>query len=400
MKPTTYLSYEIHVGRHINPVLGNMPLQKLSGAAINAFYARLLTEPRKPVLQPRRSAKEDGAAKDRLRKERRLKPQPEPEKQPEPLSRLSIRKIHATLHKAFADAVRWNRLVRNPADAADPPKTRSGVMREMKTWTAKELQAFLTTQRESRLYPLWLILASTGMRRGEALGLRWEDVDTDNSRLSIRQNLVTVGYVVHIGKPKTGRGRNVSVDPATLAVLKAYHKHQLEEKILWKKAGYVDSGFVFRRENGLPYHPDSVSRPSRRRSLPLSSPHPAPRSPAHPRHVGPSGRHPSQGGIRTARARQHQHHPRCVLARHPRHGGRSGRQDRGPVHAGVDEYLAQPGGVSVSRESRRSFAYRTSHSSSRALSFCRERVTSAPVGDSNRSARYEVELRARASHWG
>jgi integrase len=66
--------------------------------------------------------------------------------------------------------------------------------------------------------------------------------------------------VVHIVKPKTGRGRNVSVDPATLAALKAYRKQQLEEKMLWKKAGYVDSGFVFRRENGLPYHPDFVSQ--------------------------------------------------------------------------------------------------------------------------------------------
>jgi integrase len=260
VKPTTYLSYEIHVGRHINPVLGNIPLQKLSGAAINAFYARLLTEPRKPVLQPRRPEKEPSPAKERLHRARLSQPQPEPEKEPEPLSRLSIRKIHATLHKAFADAVRWNRITRNPADAADPPKTRSGVTREMKTWTAKELQAFLTARRECRLYPLWLVLASTGMRRGEALGLRWEDVDTDNARLSIRQNMVTVGYVVHIGKPKTGRGRNVSVDPATLAALKAYRKQQLEEKILWRKAGYVDSGFVFRRENGLPYHPDFVSQ--------------------------------------------------------------------------------------------------------------------------------------------
>jgi hypothetical protein len=52
-------------------------------------------------------------------------------------------------------------------------------------------------------------------------------------------------------------GSGHSVDPATLAVLKAYHKQQREDKILWRKAGYVDSGFVFRQENGLPYHPDS-----------------------------------------------------------------------------------------------------------------------------------------------
>lgn len=262
VKPTTYLNYEIHIGRHINPVLGNLPLQKLSAPAINAFYARLLTEPRKPVepLKPRKKT----AEKAKVKPKKPTTPPPgaesEPKKEPPPLSRLSIRKIHATLHKALADAVRWNRLVRNPADAADPPKTRAAMTHEMKTWSAKELQSFLTLQRQSRLYPLWLLLASTGMRRGEALGLRWEDVDMENARLSIRQNMVPVEYVVHIGKPKTGRARNVSVDPATLGVLKAYRRQQLEEKLLWKAAGYVDSGFVFRREDGLPYHPDFISQ--------------------------------------------------------------------------------------------------------------------------------------------
>lgn len=261
VKPTTYLNYEIHVGRHINPVLGNIPLQKLSAPAINAFYSRLLTEPRKPVEPLKSRKKTDEKAKVKAKK-----PVPKPtmdpdaDKLPEPLSRLSIRKIHATLHKALVDAVRWNRITRNPADAADPPRTRAAMTHEMKTWSAKELQAFLVSTRETRFYPLWLLLASTGMRRGEALGLRWEDVDMENARLSIRQNMVPVGYVVHIGKPKNGRGRNVSVDPTTLSVLKAQRRKQLEEQMLWKKAGYVDSEYVFRQENGLPYHPDFVTQ--------------------------------------------------------------------------------------------------------------------------------------------
>jgi hypothetical protein len=171
VKPTTYLNYEIHIGRHINPVLGNIPLQKLSAPAINAFYARLLTEPRKPVepLRPRKKPDEKAKLKP---KKPAPKPQPssEPEKLPEPLSRLSIRKIHGTLHKALVDAVRWNRITRNPADAADPPRTRAAMTHEMKTWSAKELQAFLVSTRDTRFYPLWLLLASTGMRRGDAWG--------------------------------------------------------------------------------------------------------------------------------------------------------------------------------------------------------------------------------------
>lgn len=253
IKPSTYLSYQIHVERHISPAIGSIPLQKLSGATLNAFYGQLLSEPRAPVKQPakrkpesnKRSAAESGSS-------------PQPDTKAKPLSSLTVRKIHTTLHKALADAVRWSKIPRNPADAADPPRSKSGEYREIKTWTAEQLRGFLESVRETRLYPLWLTLATTGMRRGEALGLRWEDVDVENSRLSIRQNRVSVGYEVKIGKPKTGHGRNVSLDPGTLAVLKAFGTQQKKEHLRWP--GYVNSGYVFVRENGEPYHPDLISQ--------------------------------------------------------------------------------------------------------------------------------------------
>ena len=95
---------------------------------------------------------------------------------------------------------------------------------------------------------------------GEALGLRWQDVDLANARLSVQQNRVSVGYQVTTGSPKTGNGRAISLDPATVVALKALHKLQLEEKILRKKTGYADSGLVFRREDGQGYHPDLISQ--------------------------------------------------------------------------------------------------------------------------------------------
>ena len=67
--------------------------------------------------------------------------------------------------------MRWNKIGRNPADAANPPRSCSSD-HEMKVWSVKQLQTFLTSQRGSLLYPLWLTLATTGMRRGEVLGLR------------------------------------------------------------------------------------------------------------------------------------------------------------------------------------------------------------------------------------
>src|SRR5660398_214128 len=90
IRPTTYLSYQGHVERHIIPALGVLPLQQLSAPRINALYSRLLTEGR-------------GEGKGGL-------------------SPATVRRIHATLHRALKDAVRWNRLQKNPVDAADPPR--------------------------------------------------------------------------------------------------------------------------------------------------------------------------------------------------------------------------------------------------------------------------------------
>lgn len=248
VKPSTYFSYQTHVERHINPDLGSIALHKLSPAMVEAFYGRLLTEPRKPTEDPRQKA------------EPKAKPdQQEPEPKP-PLSPLTVRRVHATLHKALADALRKDKIGRNPADAVDPPAAKSAAVRHMKTWSAKELQGFLASARETRLYPLWLTLATTGMRRGEALGLRWQDVDLVSARLSVQQNRIAVGYQVTTGAPKTGKGRVISLDPATVARLKALRKEQLEEQMLRKKTGYLDSGLVFRREDGQGYHPNLITQ--------------------------------------------------------------------------------------------------------------------------------------------
>ena len=227
IRPNTYLSYSGHVECHIIPALGTLPLQHVSASHINAFYSRLLTGGR-------------GQGKGGL-------------------SPATVRRVHATLHRALKDAVRWNRLIKNPVDAADPPRAPSADA-EMKVWSAKELKMFLTSQQESRLYPLWLTLATTGMRRGEILGLSWEDVDLEAGRLSIRKTRVMLGYATHISEPKTRRGRRlVALDPATVASLKAQRRRQKIERLAgggnWK-----DSGYVFTREDGEPYHPERVSK--------------------------------------------------------------------------------------------------------------------------------------------
>jgi integrase len=228
IRPTTFLSYKGHVERHIVPALGRNPLQQLSGAQINAFYANL--------------ANKNGDDKKRT------------------ISPSTVRRIHATLHRALKDATRWNQIPRNPADSADPPRAACGGDHEMKVWSVKELRTFLASQREDRLYPLWLALATTGMRRGEALGLRWQDIDLEAQTISIRQTRVVTGYQPLLSTPKTRRGRRLlALDPLTGAALKSQRIRQRQERLAagssWREADYV-----FTREDGEPYHPERVSK--------------------------------------------------------------------------------------------------------------------------------------------
>jgi integrase len=85
------------------------------------------------------------------------------------------------LHSALHDAMRWGYLVRNVAAAADPPAARTP---EQKVWSPQELGAFLDHVHGDRLYALWLLVATTGMRRGELAGLRWVDIDFDHATVS------------------------------------------------------------------------------------------------------------------------------------------------------------------------------------------------------------------------
>ncbi|MFL6296692.1 MAG: tyrosine recombinase XerC, partial [Actinomycetes bacterium] len=118
----------------------------------------------------------------------------------------TVRNIHAMLHRALRDAVRLGYLVRNVADAVTPPR---GASPEMQVWTPEQLRAFLTHARQDRLYALWLLVATTGMRRAELAGLRWVDVDLDAARLSPRRPRVVVNYLVHESEPKTRMGQAV-----------------------------------------------------------------------------------------------------------------------------------------------------------------------------------------------
>jgi integrase len=176
------------------------------------------------------------------------------------LSPRTVRYIHTIIHRMLGDAVRWGRIARNSADAADPPRAAATQRPAMRTWTAKHLRAFLDRTRDHRLHAAFTVLATTGMRRGECLGLRWQDLDLDTGRASISQTLVMVVHDVRIGSPKTSRGRRtVALDPDTVAVLREHRRRMLTERMLMG-AGFRDHGLVFHRPDGGPLHPERFSR--------------------------------------------------------------------------------------------------------------------------------------------
>ena len=178
----------------------------------------------------------------------------------EGLSPRTVRYIHTIVHRMFKDAVRWGRLVRNPADAADPPRAASAGIPEIVTWTAEQLGAFLHGMRDHRLYTAFLLLATTGMRRGEALGLRWSDLDLAGGRLAVRQTVIAVHHKVEFGTPKTAKGRRtVMLDVVTVAALREHRKRQAAER-LSIGAGWIDLDLVFAAADGTPLHPERFSR--------------------------------------------------------------------------------------------------------------------------------------------
>ena len=295
IRPTTYRSYVQHVDCHIVPHIGNVKLEKLSGATINALYAKLA-----------QSGKKNGKSG---------------------LSSLSIRHVHAVLHRALKDAVRWGRLSRNPIEAADPPRV-SGSGHEMSTWSAEQLAAFLAATRDDRLHALWHLLALSGLRRGEALALTWDDIDFEAASLAVRRALIPNGREVLVCEPKTARGRRaVALDPETVEVLKEQAARQLVEQATAKS--WTDTGLIFTREDGQALHPECRE--------PFLSPgdeegrsanHQIARPAAHACHASLAGWDPPQGRLRATRACDRRDHPRHLLTRHPCHAGRGGGEDR------------------------------------------------------------------------
>lgn len=218
-RPSTYTSYRLHVRVHIAPDLGHVPLAKLTPLHLQRLYRKHLDAGLAPA---------------------------------------TVRRIHAVLHRALKTALKWGLVSRNVADAVELPKlTRP----EMTVLDADGARRLLEAARGDRLYALWLLALATGMRQGELLGLRWQDVDLERGALSVRQTAQYVrGRGITFGAPKTAKGlRRLDLTPELVEALRRHRARQAEERLA-AGAAYTDHGLVFCTQIGTPMNGGNLVR--------------------------------------------------------------------------------------------------------------------------------------------
>lgn len=227
VRPQTYASYSSNVKNHIVPSLGQVLLRQLTPAHVQALYTKKLEE----GLSPR-----------------------------------SVQYVHAILHRALEQAVKWGLVPRNVTEAADKPKVQRKAMQVL---TAEQARRFLQVAQEDRLYALYVLAVTTGMRQGEIVGLTWEHVNLEAGRIHVVQQLQRLPKQSPIlVPPKTGKSRRVIVlSSIAVAALKKHRAQQAQERLFLGEGWQNSWNLVFTDEFGRPIDRDRVSRSSFKRLL-------------------------------------------------------------------------------------------------------------------------------------
>lgn len=212
---------------HVKPHIGTMQLSRLQGQpiAIQGLYTTLLKEGRR-----------DGAGG---------------------LSPRTVLHVHAVLSQALKQAVGWRMLQTNPAENVKPPVPQDA---EIETLSPEELGSLLQKAEGTKMYAPVLAAATTGMRRGELLALRWTDIDLDKAELRVEQSLEETKAGLRIKPPKTKRSRRTITLPAlTVAALRRHRTRQSEERLALGLSGAND-WLVFCRYDGEMIRPRNFSK--------------------------------------------------------------------------------------------------------------------------------------------
>jgi integrase len=225
IRKSTYDRYEGAVRVHIKPALGRLKLDKLSPAHLQGFYRNRLDAGCAPA---------------------------------------SVNKLHTVLHKALSQAVAWRMVPRNVAEAVRAPRPAPEEMRPLST---EETRMFLQAARDDRLEALYVLAVTTGMRQGEMLAIKWQDIDMKNATLSVRRTLTRSGGRLLLGEPKTKKSRRtIHLTEAAVRALREHLSRQIEEI---ERLGdlYSDDGLVFTSEVGTLVNPSNLRQRSFARLL-------------------------------------------------------------------------------------------------------------------------------------
>lgn len=177
----------------------------------------------------------------------------------QPMSAQTVVHCRAVLRTALASAVADDVIAMNPAAGrrVDPPKVERPIIEAL---TPGQAAAIVDAVRDDPLGPLYRTLLWTGMRLGEASGLRWSDVDLDGGWIKVRQAYGVVGGVGRFAEPKTERSkRDVPIIDGALAAFRDQRRRQAEAR-LFAGSEWVDSGLVFTNRTGGPVDPTIVSK--------------------------------------------------------------------------------------------------------------------------------------------
>jgi integrase len=222
VRESTYSRDKYLLANHVKPALGRVKLRNLSAMHLQRLYRDKL----------------DAA-----------------------LSPATVQKVHHVIHKALSQAVRWDLIARNPADAVQAPTPST---EEMRPLSADEARRLLDAANGDRLEALYVLTVHTGMRRGNLLGLRWSDVDLEGGTVSVRRTLTRTdnGKGVALGDPKTKRSRRtVRLTRGSAEALRRHLERQLRQI---EEVGdhYRDEGLVFATEAGTPINPSNLRQRS------------------------------------------------------------------------------------------------------------------------------------------
>jgi integrase len=221
LRPSTWENYGDYIAAYVQPSIGATRLQDLTAVRLNLLYGHLL---------------ERGRVKT-----------------PGGLAPKTVQNVHRMLHRAMKDAVKWGYLPRNIVDDAEAPRVRR---HQPQVWTPAQMRSFVTSVQRDRFYALWLLVVTTGMRRGELAGLRRQDVDVEYGRVSPRVTRVVVAGYSQESDPKTAHGeRTLALDPVTVAALRTYFDTWASERRLLGQG----SPLLFVWPDGRPLHPDTIT---------------------------------------------------------------------------------------------------------------------------------------------